>query len=132
MKDSGRNLEETAQVINRTKHGFVLAGEADLFLASLVLGAAGGTLTPSNFAPKLTLEIYNAFQRGDLEGARRLNEELLGLLNLVRRERKYIAAVKAAMREVGIPTGMPRPPLTDVSETLKRDIRVYLVGLGLR
>lgn len=132
MKESGKNLEATTDVINGAHEGFaVLAGEADLFLASLALGAAGGILTPSNFAPKLTLNIYEAFQRGDLPEARRWNAKLLGLLHVLRGERKYHSAVKAAMRELGMPVGLPRPPLTDISPALKRQIRTYLTEAGL-
>jgi 4-hydroxy-tetrahydrodipicolinate synthase len=132
MKESGKNLEATTDVINGAHEGFaVLAGEADLFLASLALGVTGGILTPSNFVPKLTLNIYEAFQRGDLADARRWNAKLFGLLHVLRGDRKYHSAVKAAMRELGMPAGLPRPPLTDVSSALKQRIRAYLTEAGL-
>jgi 4-hydroxy-tetrahydrodipicolinate synthase len=132
MKESGKNLEATTDVINGACEGFaVLAGEADLFLASLALGAAGGILTPSNFVPTLTLRIYEAFQRGDLIDARRWNAALIGLLHVLRGERKYHSAVKAAMRELGMPAGLPRPPLSDVSQPLKQRIGAYLTEAGL-
>ncbi len=132
MKESGKNLEATTDVINGAHEGFaVLAGEADLFLASLALGVTGGILTPSNFVPKLTLNIYDAFQRGDLPDARRWNAKLFGLLHVLRGDRKYHSAVKAAMRELGMPAGLPRPPLSDISPVLKQRIRTYLTEAGL-
>jgi 4-hydroxy-tetrahydrodipicolinate synthase len=132
MKESGKNLEATTDVINGAHEGFaVLAGEADLFLASLALGVSGGILTPSNFVPRLTLNIYEAFQRGDLPQARRWNAKLFGLLHVLRGDRKYHSAVKAAMRELGMAVGLPRPPLTDVSSGLKQRIKVYLTEQGL-
>lgn len=132
MKESGKNLEATTDVINGAHEGFaVLAGEANLFLASLALGVTGGILTPSNFVPKLTLNIYDAFQRGDLPEARQWNAKLFGLLHVLRGDRKYHSAVKAAMRELGMPAGLPRPPLTDVSPSLKQRIKAYLTEQGL-
>ena len=132
MKESGKNLEATTDVINGAHEEFaVLAGEADLLLASLALGVRGGILTPSNFVPKLTLNIYDAFQRGDLPEARRWNAKLYGLLHVLRGDRKYHSAVKAAMRELGMPAGLPRPPLTDVSPALKQRITAYLMEAGL-
>jgi 4-hydroxy-tetrahydrodipicolinate synthase len=132
MKESGKNLEVTTDIIIGASDGFaVLAGEADLFLASLALGVTGGILTPSNFVPKLTLNIYDAFQRGDLPEARRWNAKLLGLLHVLRGDRKYHSAVKAAMRELGMPAGLPRPPLTDVSLALKQRVKAYLTEAGL-
>jgi 4-hydroxy-tetrahydrodipicolinate synthase len=132
MKESGKDLEATTEVINGAHDGFaVLAGEADLFLASLALGATGGVLTPSNFVPGLTLDLYHAFQRGDLPAARRFNATLLGLLHVLRGERKYHSAVKAAMRGLGMPAGLPRPPLADVSAGLKHRITAYLAGAAL-
>jgi 4-hydroxy-tetrahydrodipicolinate synthase len=132
MKESGKNLEATTDVITGAHDGFaVLAGEADLFLASLALGVTGGILTPSNFVPKLTLNIYDAFRRGDFPEARRWNAQLLGLLHVLRGDRKYHSAVKAAMRELGMPAGLPRPPLTDVSPALKQQVKAYLTEAGL-
>jgi 4-hydroxy-tetrahydrodipicolinate synthase len=132
MKESGKNIEATTDVVNGAHDGFaVLAGEADLFLASLALGVAGGILTPSNFVPKLTLNIYDAFQRGNLPEARRWNAKLFELLHVLRGDRKYHSAVKAAMRELGRPAGLPRPPLTDISPALKQRIKAYLTEAEL-
>lgn len=132
LKDSGRLMEETLEVINRAGDRMaVLSGEGDLFLPILAVGGTGGILTVPNILPRLHVELFEAFRRGDLARARLLNRDLLEFSKLLGSEGKYHSAIKAAMRQAGIPIGMPRRPLTDVSPALKSEIRKGLELLGL-
>lgn len=132
LKDSGRNLNETADVINEAGDRMaILSGETDLFLPILALGGMGGILTMPNFIPKIHLELFEKFQRGDLEKARILNKKLAKFSKVLSVEGKYHAAIKAAMRQVGIPIGFPRLPLTDVSVDTQARIREQLKKEGL-
>lgn len=127
LKDSGRLMEETTEIVNRVGDRLtVLSGEGDLFLATLAIGAAGGILTIANIAPRIHVELYEAFQQGNLELARELNGQLLAFGKVLGREGKYHSAIKAAMRQIGIPVGLPRPPLTDVSPETQARIREQL------
>ncbi|MBM3299352.1 MAG: dihydrodipicolinate synthase family protein [Deltaproteobacteria bacterium] len=109
----------------------MLSGEGDLFLPILALGGAGGILTVPNVLPKPHVELFESFQRGDLAQARLLNHKLMEFSKVLSAEGKYHAAIKAAMRETGIPIGIPRRPLTDVSPQTKERIRKQLEILGL-
>ena len=127
LKDSGRSMNETAQIIEEAGPDLiVLSGEADLFLPTLALGGAGGILTMPNIVPKMHVELFDAFQSGDLERARMLNSALAGLSKVLSAEGKYHAAIKAAMRALDMPVGFPRRPLTDVSEDTNVMIRRQL------
>jgi 4-hydroxy-tetrahydrodipicolinate synthase len=132
LKDSSRNLAEITRVIDQAgDHLSVLSGETDFFLSTLALGGRGGILTMVNFAPGLHLELVEAFQSGDLRRARSANRKLLELSSVLSAEGKYHAAVKAAMRLMGMPAGGPRLPLTDVSAESEARIRGELERLGL-
>jgi 4-hydroxy-tetrahydrodipicolinate synthase len=109
-----------------------LSGEGDLFLPLLTLGATGGILTVPNVAPAQHVRMYEAFQCGDLNQARHLNQALQDFSLVLSVESKYHAAIKAALHQVGLPVGPPRRPLTDVSPAAKAAIGEQLVRLGLR
>ena len=71
LKDSGRDIRKTSDIIERVgKKMDVMTGEPDMFLATLALGGTGGMLCPPLIAPKLGLEVYTAFVKGDLRKSR--------------------------------------------------------------
>jgi 4-hydroxy-tetrahydrodipicolinate synthase len=132
LKDSGRNLAEITRVIDQAGDRLaVVTGETDFFLPTLALGGRGGILTMANFAPGLHVRLFESFQRGDLQEARSINRKLIELSRVLSAEGKYHAAVKAAMRLMGMPAGIPRPPLSDVSAESEAAIRAELERLGL-
>jgi 4-hydroxy-tetrahydrodipicolinate synthase len=132
LKDSGRNLAEIIQVIDQAGDRLaVLSGETDLFLPTLALGGRGGILTMANFAPGLHVELFESFGRGELQEARSLHRKLIELSGVLSAEGKYHAAVKAAMRLMGMPVGVPRRPLSNVSAESETRIRAQLERFGL-
>ena len=67
-------------MIDSTPSGFKLfQGCDDLLFASLTLGAAGGIAATGNVAPKLVVDLYNAFVDQDWERSRAAQKKLTAL-----------------------------------------------------
>lgn len=129
IKDSGRNLRSANDVICQAQNRIDwLSGEGDLVLPLLAIGASGAILTGPNVTPVEYVKLYEAWVQGNLSHARALNQLLRNVSRVLSAEGKYHAAIKAAMREIGLPVGSPRRPLTDVSDDAKAAIRSYLTG----
>lgn len=128
MKDSaptGPNI--FLAVVDRKKFS-VLAGSANFFLTSLVMGAVGGVLSLANFLPHACYRLYEIFQQGDIKKARELQQAILRVNRGV--SGKYgVAGVKAGMDFTGFYGGDPRLPLLPLSSTDRENIRLALEKL---
>lgn len=131
-KDEGGDIRKTSDIIERVgKKMDIMAGTGSMFLVTLVLGGTGGILGPPLIAPKLCLELYNAFIKGDLKKAREAHYQLMPLVAALSAEGKFLMAWKAALEMVGLPGGRMRPPLGPISDGLKKRIREVLISMGL-
>jgi len=85
----------------------VLAGPDEMLLPFLLMGAHGGIGTTYNLMPDLFLELYSAWNRGDVDRARSIQFKIDRVIPIIG---KYgvIPAVKAAMRLHGVDCGRPR------------------------
>lgn len=132
LKDSGRNLRQTMEVILGAGDKLtVLSGETDLFLPTLALGGKGGILATSLVAPDLCLKIYDAYIKGKLDRAQEAHYRLLPLLGALGKEGKLHAALKAAVEMLGRPAGPMRRPKEALSEEGKSHLREALKALDL-
>ena len=81
----------------------------------MALGAKGLISVLSNVRPKKTLAMLRACQKNDFRTAGRLQRELMELIGALFCEVNPIP-VKKALELEGFPAGLPRLPLTDLSE----------------
>ena len=106
----------------------VFIGPSTMFGAPAVLmGADGWVDTYSNVWPQLTVAIYNAAKANDLAQSRTLQKTGAELRTfLLHPEWNMYCAIKAAMNELGLPGGYPRPPLRPLTgahlERLRRGL----------
>ena len=100
----------------------VLAGSANFFFPSLLIGAVGGVLSIANFLPDRCCLIYQLFMEGSYGEARDLHHRIVKL-NTAVSGRFGVAGVKAAMDFAGYRGGEPRHPLPGLSESEKDAIR---------
>jgi 4-hydroxy-2-oxoglutarate aldolase len=116
IKDSSGNRELFASYMNTQSSSFaVLTGNAQMFQHALEVGAPGGILAATLFAPALALEIYDAMRRSDLAAATAAQTRLTPLGAKIVGE-LGVAGVKAAMDRVGMCGGPVRSPLTPLGE----------------
>lgn len=107
----------------------VLAGSADYFLPSLMVGAVGGVISLANSFPEVCCQLYAAAISGDFQQARELHGIVLRANSTV--SGKYgVAGVKAAMDMAGYRGGTPRKPLLPISEEQYQAMRSRLQELG--
>ena len=126
LKDSGGNLVKMGEIISRAKAGFqVLAGSAGFLLPALSIGATGGILALANIKPQHCLDIYQAFQEGDMERAKELQHGIIALNAAVTRN-WGVPALKAAMDEKGLYGGPCRSPLQTLPLDLKEKLLLLL------
>jgi N-acetylneuraminate lyase len=85
-------------------------GVDEALLAALATGARGGVGSTYNWAPKLYVELAEAFNRGDLAEARRLQSVSIAMIDAMS-ETGLMGTAKALMRRLGVPVGPARRPL---------------------
>ncbi|MDT8400946.1 MAG: dihydrodipicolinate synthase family protein [Bacteroidales bacterium] len=120
IKDSGGNLVKMATIIKNAKSGFqVLAGSASFLLPALSIGAVGGILALANIAPELCLNIYNSFNEGNTESAKKYQLAAVELNTAVTRQ-WGVPALKAAMDYLGMYGGPVRKPLLPLDGEKKK------------
>jgi len=132
VKDSSGNLPYLAEVASYLKgKATVLCGHDEVVLSALVLGASGAILASANVIPEVWLRVYKAFKEGRLEEARTMQARAQKLARLIARHGPL--AVKAALRDLGLPAGRCRSPLEpggSLPREVREEIRLELAKLG--
>ncbi len=131
IKDSSGDLQNTNELIRVVPPRFsVLMGRDTLIFPALMFGARGAVPATGNIAPSLLVEIYNAFQRGDLEASKaaqlRLNPLRMALSLCT-----PPGAVKAALQVMGLSIGPCRSPVAGLSPDKLPKMRAALATAGL-
>jgi N-acetylneuraminate lyase len=104
-------------------------GTDEWLLAALVLGAKGGVGSTYNFAAPIYHRLIAAFQRGDLETARREQFCSVRVVQALVRY-GYLGAAKAIMQILGVDVGPTRLPLASLSPPQVQSLRADLTNLG--
>lgn len=126
LKESGGNVVKMGEVLARVKPGFqIVAGGAGFLLPALAVGAVGGILAAANIAPGHTIDIFEAFTRGEMERARELQQAVIAL-NAAVTARWGVPALKAAMDHLGLYGGSVRRPLLPLPEQRVMQLRELL------
>src|ERR1700712_1312610 len=105
-------------------------GEDMLNLPLLALGAVGVVSVVGHVVGPRLAELIAAVESGDLVKARAINESLLPVYTGIFRSQGTIM-VKAALRELGLPSGPVRPPLVDATPEQIEQLRTDLAAGGV-
>lgn len=132
LKDSSGNIALLTELKKSCPTDFViLQGAGSVLFSSLMLGAQGGILALSNFAPAETVEIFQMVNAGDLERAREIQMRLITLNEKIVNT-FGVPGIKCALDLVGFFGGDPRPPLQAVDAEIKGTIEHLIEDAGLR
>jgi N-acetylneuraminate lyase len=101
-------------------------GVDEMLLAALATGAQGAVGSTYNWAPKLYVNIMDAFRRGDWPTARRLQSISVAMVDAIAAT-GFMGTGKALMERLGVPVGPARPPLENPSA---RQVDALLARLG--
>ena len=93
------------------------SGSGLLPLPALTMGAVGTVDAPLSVAPWHYSELYDAWERGDIETAQRLQDGVVEIVNVVRMFGAPAAVTKLILSErLGIDCGRPIPPVQDLTD----------------
>ncbi len=110
IKDSSGDRDSMAEYLKAQSERFTtLTGSGQFFRTAVGMGARGGILAVSLFAPELTLAVWEAARRGGAD-ADALQARLTPLAKTIVGD-LGIAGVKAALNMVEMRGGPPRSPL---------------------
>ncbi len=132
LKDSTRDLSgflTLMQEIRGFRPDFIFfTGTEELLLPSLVMGASGGTIATAGCLPEAVLGLYQACQRGDVDGARRLQLALLPVIKLMF-SLDFPLGFRAAVELRGFDIGPCRQPLSPAQEQAVSQLKAELQPL---
>jgi len=106
------------------------AGDDDLILPFLELGGVGGICVHTHVVGPQVAGLVRRYRDGDLDGARRLSEELQPALDILKVVGNPIA-IKAALHLLGHDVGGLRLPLVPATDDEVARIRALLERQGL-
>ncbi len=130
IKDSSGDPRYHSRLLTNTPSEFtILQGISDLAVVSLRSGSDGLVPGVSNIAPSLMCEIYNSANQGDYDRAVELQSTILDDLLDVFQDVDLCAGLKFGLRDAGQDVGYPHPPLSDLSNSEKEQVRQALSQL---
>lgn len=131
IKDSSGDLQNTIDYVRVVPSRVsVFQGRDTIIYPSLACGAKGAVAASANVAPQICVELYEAYQRGDLETAWKAQQRLHPV-----RVSLMLATPpggpKAALRLLGMDMGPSRGPIASLSGAKLDQMRAALVEAGL-
>jgi 4-hydroxy-tetrahydrodipicolinate synthase len=131
VKQSGGDLHKLADLTLAAQGRLaVVTAVDDLLYPSFLLGADAAIAPLSPAVPDLSVQLWDACQRGDLGAARSLHERILTVWRAVH-QMEVIPRIRAAIELRGRTVGPPRHPMLPVSSAVRNEIRAALVRAGL-
>ncbi|XP_072929738.1 N-acetylneuraminate lyase-like isoform X2 [Epargyreus clarus] len=133
IKFTSNDLSEAAQVLRNLKDGQEMFLGADTLLApAALLGIKSAIGTTFNLFPQLAQDILDAVDKGDVERARVLQEQLCLAVEAHTVEGTWVPTMKAGMEiATGIKVGPPSLPQRELSPEAKKRIASKLKALKL-
>jgi N-acetylneuraminate lyase len=104
-------------------------GTDEALLAALATGARGAVGSSYNWAPRLYVNLIDAFARGDLGEARRLQSISIAMIDAIAAT-GFIGTAKALMSRLGVPVGPARSPLSNPTSAQMDALLSRLADLG--
>ena len=109
----------------------IYSGNDDQTLPILSLGGKGVISVLSNIAPRETSKMVHDFIDGNIEEARKMQLKSIPLINALFSEVNPIP-VKEALNLIGYNFGIPRLPLTKISDKNKQVLIQEMKNFGLK
>ena len=126
IKEASGNISQVAQISNLCGDNlYIYSGNDDQIVPICSLGGIGVISVLSNIKPKFVHDMVYAFLDGNIDKARKMQLNVLPLINSLFSEVNPIP-VKYALNELGFNFGVPRLPLVEFSDNNKKVLRQYL------
>lgn len=118
IKDSSRDFEyfEGVCIATRDLPDFrIFTGSDTMLVASMAMGGAGTICGAANVAPRLVVDVYDAYVRGDIAAARKHQDRLYQVVSAVR-VGVFPLGIKAALHMEGVCGPWSAPPVRSLDE----------------
>ncbi len=109
-----------------------LIGNSMLMLPALTIGATGCVDGPPNMAPELWVEIWNAYNDGDIARAEAAQDRASEVTGLVRQFGLHATAKAVISERLGIDCGDPRAPGQPLAPEQRAALMKRVEELGLQ
>lgn len=131
VKESSGDLRQIARICAEAPSGkVVLAGDDDLALPAVAVGAHGLVSVCANVVPERTARMLRAALRGELDQARREYRTLLPLMTALFSETNPVP-LKAALAGLGLGSALVRTPLAPAAPQTWAAVHQALSALGV-
>ena len=108
----------------------ILSGDDGVALATRAQSGDGCISVTANIAPRLCADMHKAWEKGDIAGARKLNELLIPLHEALFVETSP-APVKWAASQLGLCSPEVRLPMVHATENAQKRVRAAMEHVGL-
>jgi 4-hydroxy-tetrahydrodipicolinate synthase len=126
IKEASGNMEQIKKIIADTPSDFCLySGDDAINLEIYRAGGKGCVSVTSNVVPSKVADIWDRFVAGNVDGAKRLHDELATLSKVMFIETNPVP-VKTALAMMGRCKEEFRLPMTPMSEGHKEELRAVL------
>ncbi|TKC92249.1 4-hydroxy-tetrahydrodipicolinate synthase [Trinickia terrae] len=123
IKDSGGDFDRLLQLINLRRDDFaVFTGTDSMILWTLIAGGDGAVAATTNAVPGVVMSIWNSFQAGDVDAARRAQESLRAL-----RDAFALGTMPVVLKTAAALLGMPAGPARSPAQPLDAGARERLI-----
>jgi len=124
VKDSSGNIGTITEIIRLVGDKVsVLAGTAEVFLPTLMMGGTGAVIAVANVFPKMCKNLYEAFKKGNIGEANKLQKQIAYVNEVLVKKYNQLSAIKEALNIIGLPAGYPRMPALPLETKEKEEIR---------
>lgn len=130
VKEATGSMDQASQILATTDLT-VLSGDDSLTLPLMSIGGRGVISVVGNIVPKDMIALIDAFESGDLAGARAWHHKLFPLCRDMLGLSTNPIPIKAAMKLLGRDTGELRMPMTPLSSDQETKLQATLAGYGL-
>lgn len=108
----------------------VLFGRDEMFLSGLAVGAQGAVGSTYNYMAPVYLRIIEAYNKGDMDAARRWQTRSHQLVRILQHSINGIACGKAILNLCGVDVGPSRVPLPRYTRDEQNRLRASLEAIG--
>lgn len=128
IKEASGDMAQCMEILrDRPAWFLVVSGDDALALPQIACGMDGVISVAANSFPRAFTDMVRLSLKGDLAGAKLLNDRLIAGYELLFAENNP-AGVKAAMYELGLIGNYLRLPVVPVSEALQTKMQQYVKG----
>lgn len=131
IKEASGNISYAAKVAAQVPDLYMYSGNDDMVVPMLSLGGKGVISVAANILPAEMHDMCVLFENGDISGARKLQLDLLEIINTLFIEVNPVP-IKTAMNVLGYDVGQLRLPLGDMEEGNLKKLCEVLKKYGIK